>query len=212
MLSVSDTGTGMDEHVKTHIFEPFYTTKEPGKGTGLGLSTTYGIVKQSGGSIWVYSEPGRGTTFKVYLPRVEEPLAPKTRHAPAGAAESLGGRETVLVAEDDEAVRLLARLALERHGYAVLAAKDGAEALAIVRSHRGPIHALVTDMLMPGMSGPDLAARVVALRPEVKVLLVSGYSEETIAGHGELGARPAFLEKPFTTEALARKVRLLLSG
>jgi hypothetical protein len=212
MLAVSDTGTGMDEDTRSRIFEPFYTTKEPGKGTGLGLSTTYGIVKQSGGSIWVYSELGHGTTFKIYLPRVEEPLGKETREAPAGAARSLGGYETVLVAEDDEAIRLLARLALERHGYSVLMAKGGAEALEVVRGHRGPIHALVTDMLMPGMSGRELAAQVRVLRPDLRVLFVSGYSETAVGGDGELGEKSAFLEKPFTTEALARKVRQLLGG
>jgi two-component system, cell cycle sensor histidine kinase and response regulator CckA len=212
MLAVSDTGTGMDEATRSRIFEPFYTTKEPGKGTGLGLSTTYGIVKQSGGSIWVYSELGHGTTFKIYLPRVEEPLAPETHAAPAGAAKAPTGYETVLVAEDDDAIRLLARLALERHGYSVLMAKDGAEALAVTRGHRGPIQVLMTDMLMPGMSGTELAAQVAALRPELKVLFVSGYSESAILGEGELGERSAFLEKPFTTEALARKVRQLLGG
>jgi two-component system, cell cycle sensor histidine kinase and response regulator CckA len=216
MLAVSDTGTGMDETTRSRIFEPFYTTKEPGKGTGLGLSTTYGIVKQSGGSIWVYSELGRGTTFKIYLPRVDEPLAParepETRDAPAGGAQRAAGYETVLIAEDDDAIRLLARLALERHGYSVLMAKDGAEALEVTRGHRGPIHVLVTDMLMPGMNGTELAAQVTALRPGLKVLFVSGYAEGTVMGEGEMAERSAFLEKPFTTEALARKVRQLLGG
>jgi len=212
MLAVSDTGTGMDEHTKSRIFEPFFTTKEQGKGTGLGLSTIYGIVKQSGGNIWVYSEPGHGTTFKIYLPRVEEPLAAAAPGTRAGAAESLEGYETVLVAEDDGAIRLLAQLALERHGYTVLAANGGEAALEIVRSRRGPIHVLVTDVLMSGMSGPELASRVTTLLPGIKVLFMSGYSEAAVAGHGDFADQTAFLEKPFTTEALVRKVRLLLSG
>jgi two-component system, cell cycle sensor histidine kinase and response regulator CckA len=210
MLAVSDTGVGMDDSTKSRIFEPFFTTKEPGKGTGLGLSTIYGIVAQSGGAVFVYSEPGCGTTFKVYLPRVEEPLAPPVRikSRPEGGLE---GDETVLVAEDDDAVRLLTRIALERYGYSVLAAGGGAEALEMAAKHAGPIHLLLSDMLMAGLSGPALALQMIALKPAIKVLFMSGYSENAMAGNGELPGKAALLEKPFTAEALARQVRQSLS-
>jgi two-component system, cell cycle sensor histidine kinase and response regulator CckA len=207
MLAVSDTGTGMDAETKSRIFEPFFTTKEPGKGTGLGLSTIYGIVKQSGGTIWVYSELGHGTTFKIYLPQVEEAaLATATPEVQT----SLHGRETVLVAEDDDAVRLLTRFALERYGYSVLATSGGAEALQIAASHPGPIDFLLTDMLMPGMSGIELAASIRARLPGIKVLFMSGYSENFMAGNGDLPDKAVLLEKPFTAEALARKLRQVL--
>jgi two-component system cell cycle sensor histidine kinase/response regulator CckA len=211
MLAVTDSGTGMDDQTKARIFEPFFTTKEPGKGTGLGLSTIYGIVKQSDGYIWVYSEPGRGTTFKVYLPRIEEPLVglvPAVRPTES----SLEGTETILVAEDDNAVRLVTRLALERYGYRVLLASSGAEALEMVRRHAGPIQLLLTDMLMPGMIGPELASQVTALRGEIKVVFMSGYSRTVIAGQADLAGKLALLEKPFTAEALARKVRQALAS
>jgi two-component system, cell cycle sensor histidine kinase and response regulator CckA len=210
MLAVSDTGVGMDDSTKPRIFEPFFTTKEPGKGTGLGLSTIYGIVAQSGGAISVYSEPGLGTTFKIYLPRVEEPLAPKAR-AVAGPEAGLDGNETVLVAEDDDAVRLLTRVALERHGYSVLAASGGAEALEMARQHAGPIDLLLTDMLMAGLTGPALALQMTALLPAIKVLFMSGYSQSVIAGSGDLPGKAVLLEKPFTAEVLARKIRQVLS-
>jgi two-component system, cell cycle sensor histidine kinase and response regulator CckA len=213
MLSVSDTGAGMDEATQSRIFEPFFTTKEPGKGTGLGLSTIYGIIKQSGGNIWVYSEPGHGSTFKIYLPRVEEPLAPAARSGPADlTAARLEGNETILVAEDDDAVRLVTRLVLERYGYTVLATSCGFEAMEIARSHSGPIHAVVTDVLMSGISGPELAAQIVALLPNVKVLLMSGYSESAVSGHLGAATQLALLEKPFTADALARKLRQVLDG
>jgi len=208
MLAVSDTGSGMDATTKSRIFEPFFTTKEPGKGTGLGLSTIYGIVKQSGGTIWLYSELGHGTSFKIYLPRVEEEaLATAAPEAQTG----LEGRETVLVAEDDDAVRLLTRFALERYGYSVLATSGGAEALQIAASHPGRIDILLTDMLMAGMSGLDLAIKIRALLPGIKVLFMSGYSESVMAGSGDLPGQAELLEKPFTAEALARKLRQVLS-
>jgi len=207
MLAVIDTGVGMDDSTKSRIFEPFFTTKEPGKGTGLGLSTIYGIVAQSAGAILVDSKAGRGTTFRIYLPRVEEPLA-LAELAAAGKAD-LQGNETVLVAEDDEAVRLLTRVVLKRYGYSVLAASSGAEALKMAGQHAGSIDLLLTDMLMPGLSGPSLALQMTALRPAIKVLFMSGYSESATAG--DLLVKAALLEKPFTAEALARKVRQVLS-
>jgi CheY-like chemotaxis protein len=207
-LAVTDTGCGMDERTRAHIFEPFFTTKEVGQGTGLGLATVYGIVKQSGGQIAVYSEPGLGTTFKIYLPQVAEP-AP----APVAGPErpgGLGGRETVLLAEDEEGVRRLAREALAGQGYALLEAGDGAGALRLAERHPGPIHLLVTDSVMPGMNGRELSQRLLGSRPGVKVLYVSGYSESVIVHHGALDPGSAFLQKPFSAPALLRKVREVL--
>jgi two-component system cell cycle sensor histidine kinase/response regulator CckA len=210
MLAVSDTGIGMDTQVKAHLFEPFFTTKEKGKGTGLGLAMVYGIVKQSDGYIWVYSEPGQGTTFKIYLPRVEaaaEPPAPKPM-PPA----SLRGAETVLLAEDEEAVRNLTRRVLEAHGYTVLVAANGQEALRLADSHTGPIHLLLTDVVMPNMSGRQLAKRVVSGRHATKVLYLSGYTDDAIVQHGVLEPGIAFLQKPFTPQGLARKLREVLDA
>ncbi len=207
MLAVSDTGSGMDAETKSHIFEPFYTTKERGKGTGLGLATVYGIVKQSGGDIWVYSEPGRGSTFKVYLPRVEEEAdrvdANLSRATPSGS-------ETVLLVEDEEALRALARRVLEGLGYIVLAAGSAEEALRVAQGHQKKIDLLVTDVIMPGMSGPQLARCLVNDRPGMKVLFTSGYTDTAIIQQGVVDAPTAFLQKPFAPEALARKVRDIL--
>jgi PAS domain S-box-containing protein len=208
MLSVSDTGVGMSPEVKERIFEPFYTTKEKGKGTGLGLSTVYGIVKQSGGNIWVYSELGQGTTFKIYLPREEEPLE-EIREKVVNGELPLGS-ETVLVAEDEEEVRKLAVRILEKQGYKVLEASQGEEALFISKKHEEPIHLLVTDVVMPGMSGRDLSERLTSLRPEIKILYMSGHSDSAIIHHGVLERGVNLLQKPFTPEALARKVREVL--
>jgi len=203
MLAVSDTGIGMDEQTKARVFEPFFTTKESGKGTGLGLATVYGIVKQAGGFITVDSEPGRGTTFKVYLPRVDEPVAPAiARPAPA---EPRRGTETVLVAEDAPSVRLVTRQVLERYGYTVLEAPTGDIALRLAAKHHGPIHLLLTDVVMPGLSGRQLAGQLSLLRSEMKVLYVSGYADTV-----EPGA--AYLQKPFAPEALARRVRDVLDA
>ncbi len=209
MLAVSDNGTGMDEQTKARIFEPFFTTKEPGKGTGLGLSTVYGIVKQSGGNIWLYSEPGRGTTFKIHFPAVDATVDQAPTAGPAGG---LDGVETVLVAEDDEQLRRLAHRALSGHGYTVLEADGGAAALDVARRHPGPIHLLLTDVLIPGMDGRSLAQALRAERPEVRVLFMSGYADKAIVHHGVLDTGVAYLAKPFTTDAVVRKVREVLDG
>ncbi len=204
MITVTDTGLGMDEATKARLFEPFFTTKEKGKGTGLGLATVYGIVKQSNGFIWVYSESGHGTSFKVYLPRVGE--------APAVAAEARPlltnrGSETILLAEDASGVRAVSEEILTRLGYTVLVASDGRAALELAAAHRGPIHLLVTDVIMPEMSGRQLADRLRQQRPSLKVLFVSGYTDDAIVRHGILEPGIAFLQKPFTPLTLARKVR-----
>ena len=206
LLAVSDTGHGMDAQTQAHIFEPFFTTKKVGKGTGLGLSTVYGIVKQSGGHIWLYSEPGKGATFKVYLPRVDQPVEEKRTIIPA---ESLRGLETVLLAEDEDGVRELTRKVLERYGYHVLVAASGQEAVAI--AHRtANIALLITDVVMPKMSGTELAAILRTKNPQLPTLYLSGYTENAIVHHGVLDHGVAFLPKPFTPEGLARKVREVL--
>ncbi|HEV8436472.1 MAG TPA: PAS domain S-box protein [Methylomirabilota bacterium] len=208
MLAVSDTGHGMDAQTKAKVFEPFFTTKEPGKGTGLGLSTVYGVVKQSGGHIWLYSERGHGATFKLYFPRVDGRLD-EAEPGSAGPQQSRG-TETILLAEDDDAVRALAQEILETSGYAVLAAQHPDEALAIAKRHPGPIHLLVTDVVMPGMSGRALADQLEPVRPGIRVLYVSGYTADAIVHHGVLEPGKEFLPKPYTPNALARRVRDIL--
>ena len=209
MLAISDSGEGMPPEVKAHIFEPFFTTKEKGKGTGLGLAQVYGIVKQSNGSIWVYSEPGRGTTFKVYLPRVEASQLDTGAAVPSGAA---GGTETILVVEDEEALRGVVREYLEGHGYRVLEAGNGREALDLARRHDGAIPLLISDVIMPGMSGRQVADELVKARPDLRVLFISGYTDDAIVNHGVLEAGTEFLQKPFPLETLGTKVRNLLDG
>jgi PAS domain S-box-containing protein len=210
MLSVTDTGTGMDASVRAHLFEPFFTTKEVGKGTGLGLATVYGIVKQSGGHISVYTEPGHGSSFKVYLPRLATPPESPSLPTSASRPAATGGSETVLIVEDDQAVLALSRRALEGQGYTVLAAADPADALRLVERHGGPLHLLLTDVVMPGMSGRELAAQLAARRAGIRVLYMSGYPGDAVVHGGRLTPGSAFLQKPFGPESLARKVRDVL--
>jgi two-component system, cell cycle sensor histidine kinase and response regulator CckA len=208
MLAVSDTGTGITKETHARIFEPFFTTKEAGRGTGLGLSTVYGIVKQSGGTIWVYSEVGQGTTFKVYLPRVDEGAQEYRRSAEV--EEALYGAETVLLVEDEEMVRKLARQVLEMYGYQVLEAANGGAALLICERHRGEIALLLTDVVMPEMSGRELTGRLLQLRPEMRVLYMSGYTDNAIVHQGVLDEGTDFIQKPFSPDILARKIREVL--
>jgi signal transduction histidine kinase len=210
LLAVSDSGTGMDREIMAQIFEPFFTTKGPGKGTGLGLSTVYGIVKQSGGNIWVYSEPGQGTTFKIYLPRVDEAIERPVREREAPTVPR--GSETVLVAEDEAELRELVRVILQAHGYTVLAAADGPTAIEICRRHRERIDLMLSDVVMPQMSGRELAVRLAAVRPHMKVIFMSGYTSDAIVHHGVLDPGTAFIQKPFTPDGLARKVREVLDA
>jgi PAS domain S-box-containing protein len=207
MLAIRDTGAGMDKATQARIFEPFFTTKAPGKGTGLGLSVVFGIVRQSGGSIWVYSEVGRGTVFKIFFPRVE---LEADALGPARPTKAPGGTETILLVEDDEQVRRLTHGILESAGYVVFAARDGFEALAIADGHPERIHLLLSDVVMPTMTGPELARRLVAARPGLRVLCVSGYTDDVVLEQAD--ARIAFLQKPVTPETLKLKVREVLDG
>jgi PAS domain S-box-containing protein len=211
LLAVSDTGVGMDKATQAHVFEPFFTTKEPGKGTGMGLATVYGIVKQSGGFIYVYSEPGQGTTFRIYLPRVAEQRPAAGAETPA-ARPSSSGTETILLVEDEPAVRSFARRTLEEQGYIVLEAAGGADALSIVASHADPIALLVTDVVMPGLQGYQLAEQLATGRPELRVLYLSGFTENSMIHHGVPDDGVAFLAKPFSTDALSEAVRRVLDG
>jgi two-component system, cell cycle sensor histidine kinase and response regulator CckA len=209
MLTVTDTGIGMDKETQSHIFEPFFSTKVASKGTGLGLSTVFGIVRQSAGAINVYSELGHGTTFKVYFPRCKEaPVAIQQDEA----ALLRGGTETILLVEDSTPLRELTRLLLQGCGYTVLSSGDPLEAIRIAEQHQGLLPLMITDVVMPGLSGPDLAEKLSAARPDTKVLYTSGYADDDILQHGGVSPDCAFLEKPFTRDALIRKVRELLDS
>jgi len=209
-LAMSDTGCGMDAETMAHIFEPFFTTKGPGKGTGLGLSTVYGIVKQSGGNVWAYSEPGHGTTFKIYLPQAEGEVDRVGRDGRRPGVPK--GSETVLLVEDQKELRELVCQMLEMNGYTVVAASDGFEAIEICGKFEGPIQLMLSDVVMPQMGGRELAQRLTALRPDLKVLYMSGYTSDAIVHHGILDPDTAFLQKPFTPDGLAVKVREVLDA
>jgi CheY-like chemotaxis protein len=211
MLTVTDTGEGMDSETQARIFEPFFTTKEAGKGTGLGLATVYGIVQQSGGQIRVYSEKGCGTTFKIYLPAAAASSALALVAETEGEREA-GGTEVVLVVEDEDAVRTVARRVLERRGYTVLEAATGTEGLQMVERYGGDIHLLLTDLNLPDVNGIELARQVAAARPGIRVLIASGYTEQDLHERGGLEPGAAFLEKPFLSGTLAARVRELLGG
>ena len=210
LLAVSDTGSGIDAQTRARIFEPFFTTKETGKGTGLGLSMVYGIVKQSGGHIWVYSEPGHGTTFKIYLPRVDS--APDSVPPTQSLGSTVCGSETILLVEDDHRVRELTHTVLTACGYQVLVAERPSDGLSLCCQHGGPIQLLLTDVIMPGGSGRELADTIVVRRPGIKILYMSGYTDAAIVHHGVLDEGTIFVQKPFTPAALAAKVRELLDS
>ncbi len=210
VLTVSDTGIGMDKEVQQHIFDPFYTTKEKGKGTGLGLSMSYGIVKQHSGFIWAYSEPGEGSTLKIYLPKVKRDVKEEEEEKEQPPVENLSGSETVLIVEDDNSIRKFAQKSLQPHGYRVLAAENGEDALKISKEHGGTIDLMITDVVMPKMSGKETAERLQALHPQMKIIFMSGYTDDAIVHRGVLEPGLNFLEKPFSPKDLARKVRELL--
>ncbi len=213
LLAVSDTGHGMDKETQSRLFEPFFTTKEQGKGTGLGLATVYGIVKQSGGYIWVYSELGQGTTFKVYLPLVEEAVEPSLLPEPAVApAQVSPENHTVLLVEDEAPLRKLVLAFLESNGYRVFEASNGREAIRLAENTPEAISLLMTDVIMPGMTGRELASRLAAQRPQMKILFMSGYTDDAIVHHGVLERGMQFLQKPFTLEDLARKLQTILAS
>jgi CheY-like chemotaxis protein len=210
LLTVSDTGEGMDEETLEHIFEPFFTTKAKGKGTGLGLATVYGIVQQSNGNVWVYSEPGQGTTFKIYLPQID-----RSRHRSGdddAAGKEKKGSETILVIEDENTVRIVTVSNLRKAGYNVLAASDGEEALRIASEHKGPIALVLTDVVMPRMNGPEVLKRLQEKFPTIKGVYMSGHADDALAHHGVIEEGLAFIEKPFTRDELGKRIREVLDG
>jgi CheY-like chemotaxis protein len=208
VLVVTDTGSGMSAEVRARIFEPFFTTKEIGKGTGLGLATVYGMVKQAGGWIWVYSEVGRGTAFKIYLPRTDEPPTPLTEPVKV----DVHGTETIMIVEDQADVRALALTGLAAFGYVTYGASTGQEALVLCRQITEKIDLVVTDVVMPDMNGRQLAQHLAQIRPEARILFMSGYTADVIAHRGELDADVEYLQKPFTPHSLARKIRAVLAA
>jgi two-component system cell cycle sensor histidine kinase/response regulator CckA len=214
MLAVTDTGAGIPKAALARIFEPFFTTKAHGKGTGLGLSTVFGIAQQSGGSVWVYSEEGAGTSFKIYLPRVDVRGSDPPVDSPRDLERRLSSRgsETILLVEDDDQVRVVVGDILRKCGYHVIDARNAGEALLKSDAHQGTVHLLLTDVVMPMMSGPALAKRLAPLRPDMKVLCMSGYTDDSIVRHGVLSAQIAFLQKPITPDSLTAKVREVLDG
>ena len=210
VLSVSDNGCGMDADTQESIFEPFFTTKEVGRGTGLGLATVYGIVRQSEAYIWVYSEVGKGTSFKIYLPRVD--VAPETSDVAEAKQPARGGQETILLVEDEDIVRDLAREVLQYYGYTVITAENGEEGLRVCREFAGQVDMVLTDVVMPRMSGRELAEQLAVERPGTRVLYMSGFTDDAIVRHGLLEEDIAFIQKPFTPESLATKIRELLDN
>jgi two-component system, cell cycle sensor histidine kinase and response regulator CckA len=210
MLAVSDDGIGMDKETLTNVFEPFFTTKEVGKGTGLGLSTVYGIVKQNNGYISAYSEPQKGTTFKVYLPRHKGEVRMETETARTEPRRSHG--ETLLIVEDDPSVLKLGQLILEQLGYSVLASQSPLKAVEMVQEYTGEIHLLITDVVMPSMSGKDLSEEISRIRPEIKILFMSGYAANPVAHQDVLDESVHFIQKPFSIDSMALKVREVLDG
>jgi len=207
MLSVSDTGTGMDKETQSRIFEPFFTTKEKGKGTGLGLSTVYGIVKQSGGYVIVQSEPGRGSSFHIYLPQAE---GVAERHSAPAIDAATSGTETILLVEDEESVRQLVRDTLTARGYRIIEADGGESGLAAAEKNSAKIDLVITDVVMPGIGGRELVKQLIRTRPGIKVLYLSGYTEDAIVSEGSIESGTAFLQKPFSLQNLSRKVREVL--
>jgi CheY-like chemotaxis protein len=210
MLAVTDTGEGMSREVQARLFEPFFTTKAVGKGTGMGLATVYGIVKQNHGYIWIYSELGQGTTVQVHFPAVLDGSAAESREIKSTLR--LAGTETILVVEDNDRLRELTRRSLQRQGYTTLLASNGEEAVRIAGSHVGPIQLLLTDVVMPGLSGKPLVDAILRLRSDIKILYCSGYTADAIAHHGVVETGVAFLQKPFTPDGLAKKVREVLDA
>jgi CheY-like chemotaxis protein len=212
MLAVGDTGVGMSRDTKEHAFDPFFTTKEAGKGTGLGLATVYGIVKQSGGYVWIYSEPGLGTTVKIYFPEVSAVAAFATSEPRTASSETKRGSETILLVEDEEAVRGLTSRILEKQGYRVIPAQHGREAMDIAAKEEGHIDLVLTDVVMPGMNGRGLVERLSGIRPRIKSLYMSGYTDDDIVRRGFIEPSKSFLQKPFTSDSLLQTVRKVLDG